>query len=98
MPAYLRHALPLIRQHDVALVHLPATPLEMIAFSSPVRWIRSIPTVALYHCDLQLPPTLWHRVVNAAVACGNRWMLHCADAIITGSDDYMRHRSADQMS
>jgi glycosyltransferase involved in cell wall biosynthesis/SAM-dependent methyltransferase len=91
MPKYLPQALRLIRQHDIAFLHLPATPLEMIAFSSPFRRIAPIPAVVLYHCDLQLPPALWHRVVNAVVSVGCRWTLRGAGKIIISSDDYRRH-------
>jgi glycosyltransferase involved in cell wall biosynthesis/SAM-dependent methyltransferase len=91
MPAYLQYALPLIRQHDVALVNLPATPMEMMAFSFPVRKIGSIPTAVFYHCDLQLPPTLWHHIVNAIVNSGGYWTLRSAETIVIGSDDYACH-------
>jgi glycosyltransferase involved in cell wall biosynthesis/SAM-dependent methyltransferase len=91
MPAYLKYALPLIRQHDIAFVNLPATPMEMLAFSSPVRKIRAIPTAVLYHCDLQLPPTLWHHIVNAVVRTGSYWTLRCAETIVAGSEDYLIH-------
>jgi glycosyltransferase involved in cell wall biosynthesis/SAM-dependent methyltransferase len=90
MPKYLQQARRLIRLHDVAFLHLPATPLEMIAFSSPFRRIAPIPLVVLYHCDLQLPPTLWHRVVNAVVASGCRWTLCGAERILISSNDYLR--------
>jgi glycosyltransferase involved in cell wall biosynthesis len=91
MPAYLQYALPLIRQHDVAFVNLPATPMEMMTFSSPVRRFRAIPTAIFYHCDLQLPPTLWHHIVNAVVNAGSYWTLRCAETIVAGSKDYLLH-------
>jgi SAM-dependent methyltransferase len=63
----------------------------MFAFSSPLHRICSIPVAALYHCDLELPRTLWNRIVNIVVSLSSYWTLRCADTIIAGSEDYLLH-------
>ncbi|MFH1154107.1 MAG: glycosyltransferase [Pseudomonadota bacterium] len=88
MPSYLRYAFPLIKEHDLILTHLPASPPEILAYSFPTRLFSFRPTIAMYHCDLELPPSPWNICINAVVLLSNSWMMSGADCVVSHSEDY----------
>jgi len=89
MPGFLSRAWALMRQHDVASVHLPQAeggPLAVIG-----RFLAHTPVVLTYHCDLQLPPGILNRVIDRAVFVSNWIAARFADRIVAYTDDYARH-------
>lgn len=89
MPGFLSRAWQLMRQHDVASVHLPQAeggPLAVIG-----RLLARTPVVLTYHCDLQLPPGILNRVIDRAVFVSNWIAARFADRIVAYTEDYARH-------
>ncbi|MCX7840418.1 MAG: glycosyltransferase family 4 protein [Anaerolineae bacterium] len=89
MPGFLSRAWKLMREHDVASVHLPQAeggPLAVIG-----RFLARTPVVLTYHCDLQLPPGILNRVIDRAVFVSNWIAARFADRIVAYTEDYARH-------
>ena len=90
MKDYLKTAIRMLRENDIAVINLPCTPLESILLPFLAAAFVRRPVVACYHCDLKLPPGIWNRLINAAV------FLYClpaglmSDRLITLSEDYGR--------
>ena len=85
MPGFLSHALALMTQHDVVSVHLPQAeggPLGL--FSQIARK----PVVLTYHCDLQLPPGVFNRLVDRMVFTSNVMAGMFASRIVAYTKDY----------
>lgn len=61
MPTYGQWATREVRAHDVLSVHLP----QFDAWGLALRGrLLKRPTIMTYHCDLQLPPGLFNRLVD----------------------------------
>jgi len=87
MPGYRKHALTHLRQADILLVHLPNTPIESHYAYHAARGF-GIPLVITYHCDLQLPPGPFNRLVDRGVLWANTRLGTSASRLVAYTDDY----------
>jgi len=87
-PTFGYVATKLVWEHDLVQLHLPQ-------FDAPGVVLRARlfdkPAVLTYHCDLQLPPGLFHRFVNRVVHFQNNLAAWLADRIVTYTQDYADH-------
>jgi glycosyltransferase involved in cell wall biosynthesis len=86
MPGFLSRAWALMSEHDVVSVHLPQAeggPLACIG-----RMLARKPVVLTYHCDLQLPPGVFNRVIDRMVFASNLVAGVFADCIVAYTEDY----------
>jgi glycosyltransferase involved in cell wall biosynthesis/SAM-dependent methyltransferase len=90
MKGYVSAAGEMIRRHDVVVMNLPNTPIEALALPRLAR-AAARPIVALYQCDVVLPPGAFNRVVQAGVGICNRLAARRVDRVATHTDDYARH-------
>lgn len=87
-PALLARALQEVPRSDVLHLHAPlvnAVPLSLLAATLRV------PIVVTYHCDLQSPPRLAQRFVEALARASQDFALERAGRIVTNTEDYARH-------
>jgi glycosyltransferase involved in cell wall biosynthesis len=78
----------LILQNDVVLMHLPQFDAPGVALRARLF---GKPAVLTYHCDLDLPPGLFNRIVNSVVHFQNNMAGILADHIVTYTQDYADH-------
>ncbi len=89
MPGFLSHAWSMMRTHDVVSIHLPQAEGGPLAFIGHV--LVNKPVVLTYHCDLQLPPGLFSRVIDK-MAFASNWMAGTfADRLVAYTEDYALH-------
>jgi len=88
MPTFWWTALRLIRQHDAVSVHLPQFEAGLLGVLCKVA---RRPMVLTYHCDLELPPGLFNRIVDRVVAVTNAIGGALADAIVAYTHDFANH-------
>lgn len=88
MPSYPLHAWREIRQHDVLSIHLPQFEASLLAFLARLAGRGSALT---YHCDLQLPPGLFNRIVDQVVFVSNYVAGLVANAVVAYTEDYATH-------
>lgn len=89
MPGFLSHALRLMREHDLVHVHLPQAEGGPLAFIS--RVLAHKPVVLTYHCDLQLPPGAFNRVIDRMAFASNVMAGLYANRIVAYTEDYARN-------
>lgn len=89
MLSYPGRAWRVLREQDRVLINLPNTPVESWALPGLAR-LRGRPVVAIYHCDVQLPPAWFNRVVEGAVALDNFAAGLLAHRVIAYTEDYAR--------
>ncbi len=75
----------LIKEHDVVHLHLPQFDAAGVALRA--RLMKK-PCVITYHCDLQLVPSLFNRVVNTVVDVMNNIAATSAHRVVTYTQDY----------
>lgn len=89
MPTFTGIAARLLSEHDVVSVHLPQFEAGLLAFLG--RYVVRRPVVLTYHCDLQLPPGAFNRLVDQVIffmnSLGGMW----ADAVVAYTEDYAIH-------
>ena len=85
MPSFGRVATRLLREHDAVSIHLPQFEAASLALRARLL---GRPATLTYHCDLQLPPGLFNRVVDRVVASSNFVAALSADAIVAYTEDY----------
>jgi len=73
---------------DVLSLHLPQFDAAGLALRGHLL---HKPTVLTYHCDLQLPPGLFNRLVNVVVHAANLAAGTLSDAIVAYTQDYAIH-------
>jgi glycosyltransferase involved in cell wall biosynthesis len=78
----------LVLQHDVVQLHLPQFDAPGVAFRARLF---GKPAVLTYHCDLNLPPGLFNRIVNGVVHFQNNLAGILANHIVTYTQDYADH-------
>jgi glycosyltransferase involved in cell wall biosynthesis len=88
MPSLGVVATRLARSHDVLSIHLPQFDAAGIALRG--RYMRK-PTILTYHCDLQLPPGPFNRIVDQVVFSANYAAGQLADRIVAYTQDYADH-------
>jgi glycosyltransferase involved in cell wall biosynthesis len=75
----------LVAGHDVVQMHLPQFDAPGVAFRGRLF---GKPAVLTYHCDIQLPPGLFNRVVNGVVDFQNNMAGILSNHIVTYTQDY----------
>ena len=88
MPTFGVVAWQMVRAHDVLSLHLPQ--FDASGLAGRGRLLKK-PVVLTYHCDLQLPPGLFSRVVDKVVFASNVLAARFADRIVAYTDDYATH-------
>jgi glycosyltransferase involved in cell wall biosynthesis len=88
MPAFGAYAWKLVRSHDVLSLHLPQ--FDASGLAARGRLLKK-PVALTYHCDLQLPPSLFSRVVDKVVFASNVVAAQFADTIVAYTQDYAAH-------
>lgn len=78
----------LVASHDVVQLHLPQFDAPGVAFRARLL---GKPAILTYHCDLDLPPGLFNRIVNSVVHFQNNMAGILADHIVTYTQDYADH-------
>ena len=91
MPSYILTAPSLLRQHDIAILNLPNTPLETLTLASWGRLVSRRPLVAIYQCDLRLPDGLLNRFVEKMLFLANVIGGLFFDRIVSITEDYADH-------
>ena len=84
-PTFGLIATKLVAQHDVVQLHLPQFDAPGVAFRARLF---GKPAVLTYHCDLDLPPGLFNRLVNAVVHFQNNLAGILSNHIVTYTQDY----------
>ncbi len=84
-PTFGLVATKLVATHDVVQMHLPQFDAPGVALRG--RLLRK-PAVLTYHCDIQLPPGLFNRVVNTVVDFQNNMAGKLSNHIVTYTQDY----------
>jgi glycosyltransferase involved in cell wall biosynthesis len=75
----------LVWQNDVVQLHLPQFDAPGVALRAHLF---GKPAVLTYHCDVQLPPGLFNRLVNFVVGFQNNMAGILANHIVTYTQDY----------
>jgi glycosyltransferase involved in cell wall biosynthesis len=88
MPTFGWLATRFTRWADVLSLHLPQLDAAGIALRGRLA---HKPTVLTFHCDLQLPPGLFNRVVNKVVDAANLSAGTLSDVIVSYTQDYASH-------
>lgn len=84
-PTFGWMATKLVAQHDVVQLHLPQFDAPGVAFRARLF---GKPAVLTYHCDLDLPPGLFNRLVNMVVHFQNNMAGILSNHIVTYTQDY----------
>lgn len=88
MPTFPLLAWRLIRQHDVASVHLPQLEASLLGL---LGRLAGKPVVLTYHSDLQLPRGWFNRMVDRVVFFSNYLSGHLAQAAVAYTQDFAEH-------
>ena len=88
MPTFGLWATRLALQHDVICLHLPQFDAAGVAARGRLF---GKPTTLTYHCDLQLPPGAFNRVVNQVVHVMNRMAGRLTDRVVAYTEDFAEH-------
>lgn len=91
MPSYARRARTLLREHELVVIHLPATPAETMVLPILARFGSRRPVVSIHYCDVRLPGRLFARALDRAVYLSNRAAVALSDRVVTLTEDYARH-------
>src|SRR5512147_2652107 len=75
----------LVAQHDVVQLHLQQFDAPGVALRGRLF---GKTTVLTYHCDIQLPPGLFNRLVNTVVDFQNNMAGRLSNHIVTYTQDY----------
>jgi len=88
MPGFAAQAWREIRAHDVVSIHLPQVEAALSALLARLAGRRPILT---YHCDLQMPPLWYGRIVDRLTFWDNLVAGKLADTIVAYTEDFARH-------
>ncbi len=88
MPTFAPVALRELRAHDVASIHLPQVEAALATFLA--RLVGRKP-VLTYHCDLQMPPLWYGRIIDRLTFWDNLIAGKLADTIVAYTEDFARH-------
>ena len=88
MPTFGAVAWKMVRTHDVLSLHLPQ--FDASGLAARGRLLKK-PVMLTYHCDLQLPPGLFSRIVDKVVFGSNILAAQFADTIVAYTRDYATH-------
>ncbi len=84
-PTFGLVATQLVATHDVVQLHLPQFDAPGVALRARLL---GKPAVLTYHCDIELPPGSFNRVVNSVVDFQNNLAGKLANHIVTYTQDY----------
>lgn len=87
-PAFTVAAPKLIRDHDVVVIQVPQLEAPWLALVAR-RMGRA--AVLTYHCDVDLPPGLFNRVIGKLLDVGHRYAARRSDRIVAYTSDYAAH-------
>jgi glycosyltransferase involved in cell wall biosynthesis len=88
MPSFPLHAWREIRSHDVVNVHLPQVEGALAVFLA--RLARRKPIIT-YHCDLQMPPAWYGKLVDRLTFWNNLLAGRMADTVVAYTQDFADH-------
>jgi len=88
MPAFTVSAWREIRRHDVVSIHLPQVEAALSALLARLAGRRPIIT---YHCDLQMPPVWYGKIVDRLTFWDNLAAGKLADTIVAYTRDFAEH-------
>ena len=88
MPGFARAALAEIGRADVVSIHLPQLEAALATFLSRLKGRKPIIT---YHCDLEMPPVWYGKLVNRITYWNNLLAGKLADTIVAYTADFARH-------
>ncbi len=88
MPALPGMAWREIRAHDVVSIHLPQVEAALITLLTRLAGRKPLLT---YHCDLQMPPVWYGRLVDRVTYWNNWLAAKLADTIVAYTEDFARH-------
>lgn len=88
MPSFGAVAWKMVRAHDVLSLHLPQ--FDASGLAARGRLLKK-PVTLTYHCDLQLPPGLFSRIIDKVVFGSNIVAAQFADTIVAYTKDYATH-------
>jgi glycosyltransferase involved in cell wall biosynthesis len=88
MPALPAVAWREMKAHDVVSIHLPQVEAALVTLLARLAGRKPLLT---YHCDLQMPPVWYGRLVDR-VTYWNNWIAgKLADTIVAYTEDFARH-------
>jgi glycosyltransferase involved in cell wall biosynthesis len=88
MPTFGFLAWKYVREADVISLHLPQFDAAGVALRG--RLLHK-PTLLTYHCDLQLPPGAFNRIVNKVVLVMNGLAGRYSDGVVAYTQDFADH-------
>jgi glycosyltransferase involved in cell wall biosynthesis len=88
MPSFAAVAVREIRAHDVVNIHLPQVEGALATWLARRAGRRPILT---YHCDLQMPPVWYGRIVDRLTYWDNLAAGRLADVIVAYTEDFATH-------
>ena len=88
MPAFPVSAWREIRRHDVVSIHLPQVEAALSAFLARLAGRKPLIT---YHCDLQMPPVWYGKIIDRLTFWDNLVAGKLADTIVAYTWDFAEH-------
>lgn len=88
MSTFIPAALREIRAHDVVSIHLPQVEAALAALLTRLAGRKPLLT---YHCDLQMPPLWYGKIVDKVTYWDNRLAGALADTVVAYTEDFARH-------
>lgn len=88
MPGFSALAWREIGRHDVVSIQLPQVESALSALLTRLRGRRPLLT---YHCDLEMPPLWYGKIVDVVNFWGNVLAGKLADTIVAYTEDFARH-------
>ena len=77
-----------IRRHDVVSIHLPQVEAALSAFLARLAGRKPLIT---YHCDLQMPPVWYGKIIDRLTFWDNLVAGKLADTIVAYTRDFAEH-------
>ncbi|MCU0510226.1 MAG: glycosyltransferase family 4 protein [Anaerolineae bacterium] len=88
MPGFAGVALREIGKSDVVSIHLPQIEAALSALLARIKGRKPLIT---YHCDLEMPPVWYGKIVNTVTYWDNLLAGKLADTIVAYTEDFARH-------
>ncbi len=88
MPSFPLAAWRQIASHDVVNIHVPQVEA---ALGTLIARLAGHKPILTYHCDLQMPPVWYGRLVDRITSWNNLAAGKLADTIVTNTADFARH-------
>jgi glycosyltransferase involved in cell wall biosynthesis len=88
MPGFAAAALREIGNAEVVSIHLPQVEAALSALLTRLRGRKPLIT---YHCDLEMPPLWYGKIVNRITYWNNLLAGRLADTIVAYTEDFARH-------